>query len=208
MKVSSHLSRFLKNCTENQKEIVLSYFEELTEEFKNKSIEIGERNCILHFMNEIEKKISSFIQNSQYNDLIQCKEGCSHCCYYQVEISYEEGLIILDEIEKSKIDIDWDRVEYLSKIEKEKWYQLPLEMRRCPLLGDEGQCLVYDKRPLTCRKHNVFSDPEFCRDRPNALVSGISNPMIEVLISAVMSNTRMSNLLPRQILICRENGLS
>lgn len=206
IKISAQLSSFLDRCDEQQKKAIVSYFDELIDEFNNKRDLMGERGSVIHFMKKMEECVEKFINHSNNKELIQCGKGCSHCCYYQVEISYEEGLVILDEIQSKNINVDWNRLKYISDIDKENWYELPLELRRCPLLNEEGECLIYKKRPLACRKHNVVSFPDFCQDRPNDLVSGISNPVIESISSAVMSVSKKSDLLAKQILNIKENG--
>lgn len=94
---------------------------------------------------------------------LDCKAGCCFCCYYQVDISIPETLVIAGFIKES-----WSADEIETLINRlvetrEKLKQFADDdnhLRRtyakipCPLLQvDKGLCSVYDMRPITCRGH-------------------------------------------------------
>lgn len=51
----------------------------------------------------------------------------------------------------------------------------------CPLL-EENRCLIYSRRPLTCRLHAVVGDPRLCTD-PSAIVTFVD--ALPLVISAM-----------------------
>ncbi len=205
MKLSAQLTQYLDHCSEKDKEIFLQFFNQLINDFEQIKIERGVRGAIYSFMEMMDTKIEQFLDYENNRSMVQCKSGCDYCCYYQVEISEEEALILVDEIKNKGIEIDWKRVECLINVPREEWYEVPLELRKCPLLSEQGQCQVYGKRPLTCRKHNVVSSPRFCEEKPNELVSGLSTPVIEGIVSAIMSSTKKSDLLVKMLWENRSN---
>ena len=110
-----------------------------------------------------------------------CKEGCNHCCKLAVPVSHAELLIIQKETSKFSADIKdelltktvnicklLDANELSSNIHpsrhhsnegiKASYYELNIT---CPLLNDEGRCMIYPVRPVSCctyRAYNSYND--------------------------------------------------
>ncbi len=110
-------------------------------------------------------------------EAVTCAEGCSDCCHALFDISLVEALYlnaafnkrfpkgpmrerILDLADAS------DRAHYKLKRKAVKAGEkgvstetiladLARERIRCPLLGDDDRCLLYDCRPVTCRLYGV-----------------------------------------------------
>ena len=57
---------------------------------------------------------------------------------------------------------------------------------------------------MACRKHNVTSASEYCQDKPNSLIDGITSPVVEAFVSGAVSASKSSGFLPRML----ENTLS
>jgi Fe-S-cluster containining protein len=107
---------------------------------------------------------------------MSCKAGCSDCCNALFDISLVEALYIhhyfnevFDGSEKAAV-VDRanraDRTAYKIKrdarkrleegmSEEELLVSLSAERVRCPLLDKDNQCVMYDKRPITCRLYGV-----------------------------------------------------
>ena len=89
---------------------------------------------------------------------IACRAGCAFCCHIQVSATIPEVLVIAETI---KAESDPERLaEVRSRIEmhRDKLRELTAEERlhirqACPLLVN-GQCSVYQIRPLNCRGWN------------------------------------------------------
>lgn len=113
----------------------------------------------------------SFITNCEQENLrVDCKMGCSWCCYQAVFALTHEMLLIVNYIRKN---FDQKRInEILAKAKKKSALTKELskeELLRfkhpCPLLKN-GVCTIYPVRPLACRIY-LSSDVETCKARYN-----------------------------------------
>lgn len=118
---------------------------------------------------------------SDGSDRIQCKMGCSNCCYQMpYGVSCLEYLYLYDEIcriapDRLFLPALLDRNELLSSIlqdlikreetisDSDTLLNYSKKMVPCPFLdGSSKLCLVYSSRPLICRMHVSFTSPRFC----------------------------------------------
>jgi len=112
----------------------------------------------------------------EYPKEVFCREKCSDCCYAIFDLTLIEALYLNDKFlnnfsGKPKNDIieiagKTDRV--LVKM-KRKAYQevqkggdeleivgkISQERIRCPLLGEDNLCVMYEHRPITCRIYGI-----------------------------------------------------
>jgi Fe-S-cluster containining protein len=110
---------------------------------------------------------------ARHPGVIPCKRGCSDCCHGPFDISaadillLREGLARLPEATRAtvrrrgkallermgKLAPEWGAPWDLRGIETDRFDELSdlLADEPCPLLGDDGGCVVYDYRPLICR---------------------------------------------------------
>jgi Fe-S-cluster containining protein len=106
-----------------------------------------------------------------------CRAGCHACCYHIVETTAVEAEIIR---RYARVELDSKaRLSVLTKIENgERYYPGPISFEEnysdhvtqkyldshipCPFLFEQGLCMIYQVRPMNCRKHMVFSDPDLC----------------------------------------------
>lgn len=107
---------------------------------------------------------------------IVCHKGCSACCRGLFEISLldarllQAGFARLDActreqvLEKARrrtreLQAMWPEFQppyILNRLPHDGWSDMPEDdLTPCPLLADDGCCLVYDSRPLTCRLHGL-----------------------------------------------------
>jgi len=118
-----------------------------------------------------DKALEPFLRNSS------CEKGCNACCYLIVDSAAIEAEMVRRYIEEH-FD-DQERLRVLKKIKEakrhypdrvgmdgefpgsvvEKHFALHVP---CPFLSSEGSCMIYEVRPINCRKHTVFSDPRQC----------------------------------------------
>jgi len=106
---------------------------------------------------------------------ITCRKGCAFCCSYDVKILVLEG------------------VEILNKI-KENGISLNLNSNSCPLLDLNNTCKVYDIRPMSCRKHIVYSDPINCSKDNKGSITRVENKTIESSVETLLSTYDTVNL--------------
>ena len=135
---------------------------------------------------EVYKAIDRYFDNAPEENKkeIQCKAGCTACCFIDVDISGDEAAIILNYCKENGIEIDR---EYLTKQAAvgRKTYS-PLS--RCVFLKD-NLCSIYPVRPIACRKHWVKTDPSLCDFSKNIInqVGGYFDINTEILASAVLN---------------------
>jgi Fe-S-cluster containining protein len=107
---------------------------------------------------------------------IQCRPGCSGCCRGLFDISLMDAALLRRGFEllpeTVRIPVLAKARERLKELQErwpgfgppyllnhlpdEEWTEMPEEdATPCPLLGEDGRCLVYAWRPMTCRLHGL-----------------------------------------------------
>lgn len=149
---------------------------------------------VLEPMHEILNKYQLLLQGldhwfadciEQAGEQINCQLGCSACCRGLFEISLldacllQQGLALLDTNTQNQVRNkahkrvkqlqsiwpDFRHPYILNRLPHDDWQEMPEEDQTpCPLLSDNGHCLVYAHRPMTCRLHGL----------PNIDISGES----------------------------------
>ncbi len=109
-----------------------------------RSIEIAKQNGFI-------KKIKD-----EYNKIDDGKcSGCTDCCSESVHTYYIEFLNIYIYLINNKEK--YDRLtERIKKYYLEEFYRI----NKCPMLSEEGQCEIYDVRPLVCRLFGHYGKQE------------------------------------------------
>lgn len=106
-----------------------------------------------------------------YGEKIQCRKGCSKCCSQIFHITLIDAHIIGEHIRslplKRREELQQKAREYLSHLpQEEKHSDHPgssshpsLEKEGsslyCPALGTEGECTIYEARPVICRRFGM-----------------------------------------------------
>lgn len=105
-----------------------------------------------------------------------CARGCGHCCHVHVPIADFEAQFIADRVDTQlvalKQSIRHDRAEFSGKTP-------------CVFLKN-GECSIYEARPLTCRMHLNFDiDSFWCQhENWNKPEAAIPRPDIYPLMEA------------------------
>ena len=77
-----------------------------------------------------------------------CREKCSDCCYAIFDLTLIEALYLKDKFLKKFTGKEKnDLMEIVGKMSQERV--------RCPLLGENDLCVMYESRPLTCRVYGI-----------------------------------------------------
>lgn len=114
---------------------------------------------------------------ARYPELVVCRERCSSCCHALFDLSLVEALYLNarflerfhDRPDRAAVldradTTDRQTVRLKRKIFKasqagkdsnELLADVAAQRMRCPLLGDDDLCLLYDVRPITCRLYGV-----------------------------------------------------
>jgi ribosomal protein S17E len=115
---------------------------------------------------------------------IQCKVGCTACCFIEIDVSGDEAEVIINYCRENGIEIDR---EYLTK-QAEAGRKIYSDLSRCVFLKD-NLCSIYTVRPVACRKHWVKTDPALCDFSKNIVnkVGGYFDVNTEILASAILN---------------------
>lgn len=114
---------------------------------------------------------------AEFPDLVVCREQCSSCCHALFDLSLVEALYLNakfrdrlpDGKERSAIldaadAADRQNARVKRRIFKESktgkdsneiLAEVAATTIRCPLLGSDDRCVLYDVRPITCRLYGV-----------------------------------------------------
>lgn len=134
-----------------------------------------------HLMGEVDAWFNACL--SEGGGSLACRGGCSSCCRGLFDITLLDAWLLkaafyeLPEAVRSQIhdrcrprlvelQKRWPELQHpylLNALPDTEWQEMPEnDLTPCPLLDENGYCLIYDSRPLTCRLHGL----------PNIDVSG------------------------------------
>ncbi len=114
---------------------------------------------------------------SNFEDCVTCEQGCSDCCHALFDLSLVEAMYLNQAFTQS-IPYGKERSDTLMRAAdldriatrmKKDFYKASKEGKDateimhtaarlrmpCPLLNSENSCILYDKRPITCRLYGV-----------------------------------------------------
>ena len=112
----------------------------------------------------------------EYPECVNCKVGCSDCCYALFDLTLIEALYLNHKFKEqigdprqkeilekaNKIDRLMNKIKRKAhnalkagKTEDEILADLASERVRCPLLNIDDLCDLYDYRPVTCRFYGI-----------------------------------------------------
>ncbi|MBU1247306.1 MAG: YkgJ family cysteine cluster protein [Proteobacteria bacterium] len=125
----------------------------------------------------MEKVEEAFGQiQSQTGDMVRCGKGCSDCCYALFDLTMVEAIYLshhfratFSGMKKSELMERADKADREVNRMKRQLFRATQEgvttseilrqvaetRMRCPLLGDDDLCELYEHRPLTCRSYGV-----------------------------------------------------
>ncbi|MDH3453702.1 MAG: YkgJ family cysteine cluster protein [Desulfuromonadales bacterium] len=132
-------------------------------------------------LNEVDAWFTSCLQVG--GSTLACRGGCSACCRALFDITLLDAWLLKEAFANLPADVQaqvvarcqprrselldrWPELSnpyLLNGLPEAEWLFMPEEdLTPCPLLDEQGYCLVYMSRPLTCRLHGL----------PNIDVSG------------------------------------
>lgn len=112
----------------------------------------------------------------EYPKEVFCREKCSDCCYAIFDLTLIEALYLKDRFikkfsgkEKNDICEIADKTDRaLTKMKRDAYREvkngaseleivakMSQERVRCPLLGENDLCVMYEHRPITCRVYGI-----------------------------------------------------
>jgi Fe-S-cluster containining protein len=139
----------------------------------------GSMNDILDQYGDLLQEVDLWFEAclTRHSESIACHRGCSECCRGLFDITLLDALYLkrgfekLPEFVQQAVQIksagrlkelsehwpDFTRPWTLNHIPEDYWDKMMPEEddTPCPLLSDQGTCLVYGYRPMTCRLNGV-----------------------------------------------------
>jgi len=117
---------------------------------------------------------------------LQCQKGCAHCCEFRVEAYPVEVLHIaghLRSLGDSALQ-EWIKALELhasyAKGRSERDYQ-----KKCPFLGEQGACRIYEVRPSNCRFYHSL-DEVSCRTQRKNYQIGLLGQLESMVVQSTV----------------------
>lgn len=195
--MTSSVSEFLKTASEKDTNTVVECLEHYISEYNRIRKDRGPVSAAWNFHNLIDAMLS----NDQ-DDRITCVKGCHFCCTIHVDITEDEGELLVKTAGTEKIKINRALLKRQAKFGPTNWKDQPYKDWGCVFLNKkEGTCKVYEHRPAACRNHAVITDPALCdpKNNPDVLTSRLAHLMPNLVASAVL-NACESNSMAKTIL--------
>ncbi|PCI19458.1 MAG: hypothetical protein COB62_05565 [Piscirickettsiaceae bacterium] len=129
---------------------------------------------------------------------VDCRQGCSYCCYFRVDVSANEVFTLADYVQSTFDKNDLDNLLQKATDNKKKISMLSQAKRvvtniACPLLDEEGSCTVYEARPSMCRKIHS-TDVQACKasyDTPEeANIKNAEHPVLSAITMTMLTAAR------------------
>ncbi|MFH1156359.1 MAG: YkgJ family cysteine cluster protein [Pseudomonadota bacterium] len=112
----------------------------------------------------------------EYPKEVFCREKCSDCCYAIFDVTIIEAIYLNQKFREKFFGVDKIRLideaakidRALTKLKRDAYLEikdgkteldvlgkLSMERMRCPLLGADNLCIMYENRPITCRLYGI-----------------------------------------------------
>lgn len=94
-----------------------------------------------------------------------CSGRCECCKVAMPQMNYCEFSQLINDVwettsRSEKIRLICTSVEYFFRNEFEKW-EMDTLVKPCMLLSEEGKCIFYDSRPLSCRMYGLWPEDSY-----------------------------------------------
>lgn len=184
--------------------------------------EHSQAGSLVKLYQRIDNKISQHYCNNQLKS--KCSKGCSECCYHYFTISDIEFDLILNELKKwsveqieilkQRVHIAWKDFaksypDYANNLElygtnrqdivmKDAFDSPEILNSPCLFLGEDSSCMVYNVRPIICRRFGIammkdanqqIPNYKICEKIGNSLPASKWQADIEELEAEIMSFT-------------------
>jgi Fe-S-cluster containining protein len=196
---TAELQRVIENWPPLEHDYVLRSVEARTAEF----VALYEKHGPVEFVKAFYDLFADVM--SEQKVLPSCSKGCHFCCRRNVQIWPAEAAAIAEFCQDYDIPIPR---EHLERQLKHGWKEVAKTDDGWCVFLKNGECSIYDARPLSCRKYLVASRPEMCdtvkypADQGHRVqVIVLTVPEIEAsAFCAVMSRKAKADRLPQLLL--------
>lgn len=130
------------------------------EHFAEALYEMSHEKDGIEIMQWVIEQVDKVITQPEFERFTSCKRGCNFCCHDNIILSEFEA-DYLKHILRGKFRPNKRRLKIQKKAKD--FMKLPWAMRGCSLLNKNGECTIYENRPLVCKLHNSTGDPIQCK---------------------------------------------
>jgi Fe-S-cluster containining protein len=127
-------------------------------------------------LQEVDTWFAGCVAAAAGTERIACRQGCNECCRGLFDITLLDAFLIqeaVNDLEKTILEAarrraalrlpelhrlwpDFSPPYLLNTLPEQEWTEMPEDDTiPCPLLGEDGFCLIYQARPMTCRLHGL-----------------------------------------------------
>jgi uncharacterized protein len=166
-----------------------AFFDSVTPELKNHVTSLPKRikNISARPVIRLKEILNTADQIfDQAGKFAACARGCGHCCHVSVPITQFEARYMGENLGITPVELQQSVKHELTEFGSHT---------PCPFLK-QGECSIYEHRPLTCRMHMNFDvDNYWClHENWNKPEAEIPRPTIQPLIDAY--HATISNVAP------------
>jgi Fe-S-cluster containining protein len=112
------------------------------------------------------RKLTELRQAGKKIPPVACRMGCNYCCHLQVSCHVPETIRIAEHLRKTRTAKELAALA--TKMEQHSNLRAGLSKKQkasgnvapCPFLGSQGECTIYEVRPLVCRTYHSFNAVE------------------------------------------------
>lgn len=183
------LAQAFRKGTQRDQKIMLDMHAYYMREFEGSRKSLHQREGIAAGIHDlIDDEVRHLLKKDPNAHRVACRKGCGHCCHIEVVITREEALLLKGYAWAEGVALDHERL-HEQRDHVGRWDELPIERRRCPFLGDDNACRVYEHRPASCRKYHVLDSAEQCdtHKHKGAKVLNLVSIPAEVVTSAMLN---------------------
>lgn len=117
---------------------------------------------IVGALGEAHGLVAALAARRPANPRVKCKAGCVFCCYHHVECLGAEVFNIAHHIKgtwsaAAREDLQSRLGHAIRRADGRRGFAYYKEHIRCPLLGKDDRCRIYEERPFACRAYTSFS---------------------------------------------------
>lgn len=184
-----NLSIFIKTATIEAKQYVAEALDFYIAEYHRIRLGSNAESAAFNFHILVESAIQKKVDQVKETQPVSCRKGCSFCCRVHVDITEDEGTLLLSHVAEEKISFDMERVLRQAEYGMANWTQQDKADWGCVFLDHlNGTCKVYKHRPAACRAHYVASEAKLCDPQlVGAEVSRLWDVDAAILVSATMN---------------------
>ena len=179
------MKQIMDNASEEDRELMARQLSHLIKSGKD----VGPRVIL----SMLRKHVDAFVKHLSTQPDVACRRGCHHCCKIHVTASEPECEEIVKFCVDNNVTLDKEYLSLLADLTEATWGN-----KRCPFLSLEGECKVYEVRPIACRKYHVQGTPETSgkcdQSQGTQMVPSIYSEHLEAMVSAYWTITASENM--------------